>query len=89
MVVEQVDELVGATQVVRSAPWDDVPSGPFLIELFVHPQHRRQGLARALLVRSIAPLRAAEAATVALRVDSTNTPAVELYRSIGLQIATS
>ena len=47
--VDADGSLVGCVQVVTDAPWEGMPEGPFIIELFVHPDHRGRGLGRALL----------------------------------------
>ncbi|HZX07929.1 GNAT family N-acetyltransferase [Kribbella sp.] len=74
----QADRLVGALLVVERAPWPDTPDCPFVIELFTARSHRRQGIAKLLLS-------ACSEATVALRVDPDNKPAVRLYGSFGFQ----
>lgn len=83
LIVERHGAVVGAIQIVHSAPWDDVPPGPFIIELFVHPDHRRQGLGGVLLTQSLATIRAAGATTVGLRVADDNHGALALYRQLG------
>lgn len=72
------NQLVGALLVVERAPWPDTPDCPFVIELFTARSHRRLGIAKLLLSEC-------SAATVALRVDEHNAPAVTLYRSLGFQ----
>ena len=72
------DQLVGALLVVERAPWPDTPDCPFIIELFTAPTHRRQGIAKLLLNQCAG-------ATVALRVQDNNTPALALYRNAGFQ----
>lgn len=73
------DELVGAILTVLDPPWDDVPPGPFILDLFVSPPHRRIGLGRALVqtVQNTLP------APIALRVDDTAPQARALYLSLG------
>jgi ribosomal protein S18 acetylase RimI-like enzyme len=46
---------------------------------------RRQGLARALIIRSLALLRAWGMTEAALNVDAANAPALELYEHLGYQ----
>lgn len=75
--------LIGAVQVVDDPPWDDVPPGPFVIELFTDPAYRGRGIARDLITRSIAACASAGCRQIGLRVDSDNTPALALYRSLG------
>jgi ribosomal protein S18 acetylase RimI-like enzyme len=76
-------QLAGAIQVVRRAPWPDTPDCPFVIELFVAPEHRRQGLARLLLHEAMTVVAAAAAAEIALRVAEDNVAARGLYASLG------
>jgi [ribosomal protein S18]-alanine N-acetyltransferase len=54
-----------------------------LLTLAVHPDHRRIGLARALLVHATARLRAAGAKQIFLEVDEANASARGLYQSLG------
>lgn len=76
------DRLVGALLVVERAPWPDTPDCPFVIELFTAPEHRRRGLARALLAGVLAVTDRRE---VALRVSADNGPALALYRDLGFR----
>lgn len=73
------DELVGAILTVLDPPWGDVPPGPFILDLFVSPHHRRIGLGRALVqtVQNTLP------APIALRVDDAAPQARALYLSLG------
>lgn len=75
------DELVGAILTVTDAPWDDVPRGPFIIDLFVVPHARRSGIGRAL----VQAVRAALQTSIGLRVDDTATEARALYVSLGFR----
>ncbi len=54
-----------------------------LLLIGVHPQYRRQGLARALLQAGCALLKASGVAHVHLEVDERNHPARVLYRAFG------
>lgn len=45
----QDGELIGAVFAVLDPPWDDIPKGPFVTELFVDPNTRGRGVATALL----------------------------------------
>lgn len=74
--------IAAAVQVVRRAPWPDTPDCPFVIELFTAPEHRRRGLARALLAGVLAVTDRRE---VALRVSADNGPALALYRDLGFR----
>ncbi|MGB9377630.1 MAG: GNAT family N-acetyltransferase [Mycobacteriales bacterium] len=51
--------------------------------LGVHPQYRRQGVARALLFAAMELARSRGARKVSLRVLATNEPARQLYESVG------
>ncbi len=73
-------DLVAAIQVVRRAPWPDTPDCPFVVELFTARAHRRQGLARALLVGA---LNVGGGTALALRVAADNDAAQGLYRGLG------
>jgi ribosomal-protein-alanine N-acetyltransferase len=56
-----------------------------ILTLAVHPDCRRAGLARALVEKAIARLRAAGAARLFLEVDEANAPACALYMSLGAE----
>ncbi|MEO6821170.1 MAG: GNAT family N-acetyltransferase, partial [Candidatus Nanopelagicales bacterium] len=61
----------------RTAPWDDVSDGPFVIDLFTDPAHRRRGLATWLLSEAIRRLPAvAPDGVVGLRVKANNAAAL-------------
>ena len=74
---------VAAIMTVRRAPWEDVPDGPFVIELFTHPDHRRQGFARHLIDATASFVASQGERRLSLRVSKTNAPARRLYRSMG------
>jgi ribosomal protein S18 acetylase RimI-like enzyme len=77
------EEPAASVLTVTGAPWPDTPPGPFIIEVMVHPNHRRKGLAAYLLKETARRLAAAGKETAALRVLSDNTGALRLYRSLG------
>jgi ribosomal-protein-alanine N-acetyltransferase len=54
-----------------------------ILTLCVHPSHRREWLAQALLATAIAALRASGAKRVFLEVEEGNAAALALYRSAG------
>jgi ribosomal-protein-alanine acetyltransferase len=56
-----------------------------VLNLAVHPEHRRRGVARTLLDRAMSAFREAGAKTVYLEVRETNHVAQEFYRSYGFQ----
>jgi ribosomal protein S18 acetylase RimI-like enzyme len=53
----------------------------------VVPEHRGLGLGRALMLKSLEGFRSARLRRVYLEVTEENTPAVELYSSIGFRLA--
>ncbi len=57
--------------------------GPLIAEVVTDPKHRRQGLARRVLLESLAALRRAGAARPRLVVTEGNDGAERLYRSVG------
>jgi ribosomal-protein-alanine N-acetyltransferase len=75
--------IVGSVTTVDEAPWDDTPPGPFIIEVMVHPDHRRRGLAECMIKAAAGRLAKAGRQTVALRVMSDNTKALPLYHRLG------
>ena len=83
VMVEQLP--VSVVQTVLRAPWQDVQCGPFVIELFTHPDRRRRGLGRQLLRRAIAATALLGEQQIGLRVDSGNLGAVALYRDLGFR----
>jgi ribosomal protein S18 acetylase RimI-like enzyme len=74
--------LVGAILTVTDAPWEDVPSGPFISDLFVVPAARRHGVARAL----VQTVRSRVDGGIALRVDDSATAARALYDGLGFTV---
>ena len=54
-----------------------------IVEVAVHPEHRRRGLARELITSAINS--ADGLRTVFLEVRESNTPAVKLYESLGFE----
>jgi ribosomal-protein-alanine N-acetyltransferase len=54
-----------------------------ILTLAVDPSHRRQGLARTLLIAAVTALRTAGAKRLFLEVDEANVAARDLYRSLG------
>jgi ribosomal protein S18 acetylase RimI-like enzyme len=54
-----------------------------LTSMFVHPEHRRRGVARSLAVRILSCAADAGLAAVRLEVVAENQPATALYQSLG------
>jgi ribosomal protein S18 acetylase RimI-like enzyme len=75
--------IAATVMTVTEAPWPDTPPGPFIIEVLVHPDHRRHGLAEHLMEVAAQQLAAVGKRTVALRVMSDNEKALSLYRRLG------
>ncbi len=76
--------LVGAILCVTDAPWDDVPRGPFIIDLMVDPERRRQGIATALITEIAGRCRGWGHDSLALRLDTRRAEgASQLYDLLG------
>jgi ribosomal protein S18 acetylase RimI-like enzyme len=78
--------LVGSLMTVRQAPWNNVPSGPFIIELVVEPGFRGNGIASWLLQQVAEILHQNKQQTVALRVMANNLSALRLYTKTGFTL---
>lgn len=76
-------EIVAAVEVVSRAPWHDTPRCPFIIEVFVAKEHRRKGLATALLTQAFHVLELAGETHASLRVRAHNQDARHLYQGMG------
>ena len=85
LVLEDGERLIGSILTVEEAPWGDTPPGPFIINLFVHPDARRQGLAFQMTVAAARELVRKGKVTAALRVMSDNTGALRLYERLGFK----
>lgn len=72
--------------VVGKSIWDPQLHGPFIIDLFVHPDVRGMGVGRALLDDAVHACARAEDATLSLRVgEGTSPAALALYTRAGFQ----
>jgi ribosomal protein S18 acetylase RimI-like enzyme len=87
LVVTDGERLLGSILTVEEAPWPDTPPGPFIIDLFIHPDTRRRGLAHYLIAAAARELARKGKATAALRVLSENTGALRLYKRLGFRPA--
>ncbi|WP_229083749.1 GNAT family N-acetyltransferase [Actinomyces urogenitalis] len=87
LVCDGVDGIVGCIMGVDSPPWPDVSDQVFIIDLFVDPRHRGQGIGRELLSAFIT--NTPEGRAIGLRVDSDNHPAIALYESVGFRSVAS
>jgi ribosomal protein S18 acetylase RimI-like enzyme len=77
--------VVGTVMTVAQAPWPDTPVGLFVIEVIIHPHHRRRGLAKAGVGWVATKAQKQGFGTLALRVESENSGAVALYRELGFR----
>lgn len=72
--------IVGNISLMRSARID----GRYLIaNVAVHPDYRRQGIARAMMRETLRYLQQKKAATAVLQVESKNEGAIQLYAELG------
>ena len=78
--------LVGAILVVDRSIWDPQLDGPFIIDLFVHPDLKGMGVGRALLDEAIHACATAGDVTLSLRIgDGTSPAAHALYARAGFE----
>lgn len=76
--------LIGCVQTVTSPPWEGIPAVPFVIELFVHPDHRRRGLGTLLLLSAAQACHEQGWDSIALNMqEETSNEAAHLYRALG------
>lgn len=74
---------IGAILVVERSVWDQNVDGPFIIDLFVHPNGRGQGAGKALVLAAIHACIATGDERVSLRVgEGTSHAAYNLYRAL-------
>ncbi|USQ81365.1 GNAT family N-acetyltransferase [Ornithinimicrobium faecis] len=77
---------VGAILVVERSIWDPELDGPFIIDLFVHPDAQGLAVGRALLDHAIHACALAGDATLSLRFGEGTSPAAHaLYERAGFQ----
>ena len=77
-------ELVGAIFGVLDSPLDGVPRGPFVVDLIVDPQWRRQGIGSALVNELASRVGDWGYDDLALQLDMRRSPeALHMYRSLG------
>ena len=85
----QDGQLVGAVFGVLDAPFDGVPRGPFVLDLMVDPQFRRQGVASALVSELARRTDGWGYDSLTLRLDMRQMPeAYNLYRRMGFSPTT-
>lgn len=79
-------ELVGAIICVLDPPWDDVPRGPFVLELVVDPRYQRQGVATALILELARRVHSWGYDSLTLNLDIRRSPAaLQLYQGLGFE----
>ncbi len=77
---------VGAILIVEKSIWDPQLDGPFIIDLFVHPDATGTGVGRALLDHAVHACAAAGDATLSLRIgEGTSSAAHALYARVGFK----
>lgn len=82
------EQAVGSIQVVHRSLWDPELDCPFIIELFVRPEVREQGIGRTLLATAAAACQRLGETQIALRTSDdggTSPAAYHLYRTAGMQ----
>ena len=60
-----------------------------ILKVAVHPEHRRQGIATNLLNKLIVILKNRQIVEVDVVVDIERTPAISLYKKVGLEIVST
>ncbi|MCS3491568.1 GNAT superfamily N-acetyltransferase [Arthrobacter sp. JUb119] len=80
------DTPIGAIFVVEVSIWDEDLAGPFIIDLFVDPQHQGHGLGRILITAAMAACKKNGANTLSLRIgEGTSGSALALYKRLGFR----
>lgn len=83
--IARIDSMpVGAVFTTSHSIWDPDLNGPFIIDLFVDPAHRRAGVGRALVIETIKACVANQDKALSLRVGQGTSPqAHSLYARLG------
>ncbi len=83
--MKHAGKTVGAILTVHKNSWDDKITCPYIIELFVHRDYRKKGIAKTLILSCCEEVRKSGQDEIALTVVAENSPARNLYKSIGFQ----
>lgn len=76
---EEAGRIVGNVSLVQS----EVPGRCLVANVAVHPDYRRQGIARILMQESLEHIRSRNGREVMLQVESSNEGAIDLYHHCG------
>ena len=77
---------MGAILVFDKSIWDPQLDGPFIIDLFVHPDVKGMGVCRALLDEAVHACARAGDVTLSLRIGNATSPAAHaLYARAGFE----
>jgi ribosomal protein S18 acetylase RimI-like enzyme len=79
LVAERDGDVVGFSH----ATWHDAEAEGYILRLYAHPDHRREGLGRALLERTCDELTARDVERINAMVLSANEPGVAFYERFG------
>ena len=85
MVALDNNKIIGSIMVVHKNSWDKKIDCPYIIELFVHRDYRKKGVAKSLILSSCEAIKKSGQHEVALTVVENNTIARNLYCSIGFK----
>ena len=58
-----------------------------MMNVAVHPDHRRRGIAQALILQLMQDLKARDNVNLSLEVRASNAPAITLYEKLGFEVA--
>ena len=79
LVAEDCDAVVGYVGSQTVLGWTD------MMNIAVHPDYRRQGIAEGLVEKLVNALKANQAENLTLEVRASNQPAISLYEKLGFQ----
>ena len=78
-------KVIGNTSLYRGGKHPEYGAGYFVANVAVHPDHRRLGIARALMEAALAKAQRERARWVALEVEASNLAAINLYHDLGFE----